>query len=100
MSTGDLSADPNEHDLLGFPGVKAEHPKIYLRRLWLPVENDRTIYPRFHNTTIGEIAQLASRVINSLANDATRRIEELQGGAFLESDANRILEVKGYGRRI
>ena len=100
MSVENLSADPNEHDLLGFPGIKAEHPKIYLRRLWLPAENDRTIYPRFHDTTIGEMAQLASRVINSLAKDAARRNKELQGGAFLESEAIRILEVERYGIRI
>ncbi|KAF3032560.1 hypothetical protein E8E12_001883 [Didymella heteroderae] len=100
MSAENLSADPNEHDLLGFPGVKAEHPKIYLRRLWLPAENDRTTYPRFYDTTIKEMAQLANRVVNSLANDAARRNEELQGGAFLESEANWILEVKRYGSRI
>lgn len=100
MSAENLSADPNEHDLLGFPGVKAEHPKIYLRRLWLPAENDRTTYPRFYDTTIIDMAKLASRVVNNLANDAARRNEELQGGAFLECEANRILEVKGYGRRI
>jgi hypothetical protein len=100
MSAENLSADPNEHDLLGFPGVKAEHPKIYLRRLWLPAENDRTTYPRFYDTTINEMAQLANRVVNSLTNDAARRNEELQGGAFLESEANWILEVKRYGSRI
>lgn len=37
MSEENLSAHPNEHGLLGFPGVKAEHPKVYLRRLWLRV---------------------------------------------------------------
>ena len=57
-------------------------------------------YPRFYDTTINEMAQLANRVVNSLANDAARRNEELQGGAFLESEANWILEVKRYGSRI
>ncbi|KAF3036746.1 hypothetical protein E8E11_005759 [Didymella keratinophila] len=89
MSAENLSTDPNEHDLLGFPGVKAGHPKTYLRRLWLPAENDRITYPRFYDTTINDMAKHANGVVNDLANDAARRNEELQGGAFLESEANR-----------
>jgi hypothetical protein len=54
----------------------------------LPAENDRTTYPRFYNTTINKMAQLANQVVNSLANDAARRNKELQGGAFLKSEAN------------
>jgi hypothetical protein len=88
ISAENLSANLNKHNLLSFPGVKAEHPKIYLWRLWLPAENDRTTYPRFYNTTINKMAQLANQVVNSLANDAARRNKELQGGAFLKSEAN------------
>jgi hypothetical protein len=95
-----MPADPKECNLLGFPGVEAEHPKVYLRRLWLPAENDRTAYPRFHDTDIIEMAKLASRVVNSLASDVTKLNEELKGGAFLEAEAKWILEDKGYGRRI
>ncbi|KAF3032318.1 hypothetical protein E8E12_001862 [Didymella heteroderae] len=94
MSAENLSAHPNEHDLLGFPGVKAEHPKVYLRRLWLPAENDRTTYPKFHDTNIIEMATLASKVVNGLAKDTTKLHEQLQGCAFLKAEANWILEIK------
>ncbi|KAF3027582.1 hypothetical protein E8E11_000011, partial [Didymella keratinophila] len=100
VSAEEMPAGPNERDLLGFPGVDAEHPKVYLRRLWLPAENDRTTYPKFYDTDIIEMAKLASRVVNSLANNVKKLHEQLQDGAFLKAEANRILEVKGYGRRI
>jgi hypothetical protein len=92
--------DSSEHDLLGFPGVGAEQPKVYLRRLWLPAENDRTTYPKFYNTNIIEMANLASKVVNRLAKDTTRLHEQLQGCAFLKAEANWILEEKGYGLRV
>ena len=59
MSAENLSADPNGHDLFGLPGVEAEQPKIYFRRLWLPAENDRTTYPKIYDTNIIKMAQLA-----------------------------------------
>lgn len=96
----DLYAHPNEHDLLGFPSVKAEHPKVYLRRLWLPAENDRTTYPKFHDTNIIEMATLASEVANGLAKDTTKLHEQLEGCAFLKAEADWILEERGYGRRV
>jgi hypothetical protein len=95
-----MSTNPDEHDLLGFPGVKAEQSKIYLRRLWLPAENDRATYPKFHDTDIAEMARLAYKVINNLAKCNERFHEELQTGSFLKTDAERILEGRGYGHRI
>ncbi|KAL1640738.1 hypothetical protein SLS61_010227 [Didymella pomorum] len=95
-----MSINPDKHDLLGFPGVKAEQSKIYLRRLWLPAENDRTTYPKFHDTDITEMARLAYKVINNLAKCNENFHKELQTGNFLRKDAERILEGRGYGRRI
>jgi hypothetical protein len=100
QGTAKMLTDPSEHDLLGFPGIKAEHPKFYLRRLWLPAENDRALYPRFYDTDISEVAILVNRVINDLAKQDERLHAELQGNAFLEVDADRILEGNGYGLRI
>ncbi|KAF3031151.1 hypothetical protein E8E11_010548 [Didymella keratinophila] len=98
MSAENLCDHPDEHDLLGFPGVKAEHPKVYLRRLWLPAENDRITYPKFHDTKISDMASLASKVVNGLAKDTAKLKEQLQGCAFLKAEANWILEERGYGR--
>ncbi|KAF1364338.1 hypothetical protein EJ07DRAFT_151628 [Lizonia empirigonia] len=76
------------HDLLGFPGAEAEHPKVYHRRLWLPAENDRTSYPKFHGTDVIEMVKLAIQVINSLANNAVKLYKQHQGSAFLKAKTN------------
>jgi hypothetical protein len=91
---------PDERDLLGLPGVKAEQPKIYLRRLWLPAENDRVTYLKFHDTDIAEMTKHAYKVINDFSKCDEKMHEELQSGSFLEKDAEHILEGRGYGRRI
>jgi hypothetical protein len=95
-----MPTSPNERDLLGFPGIKADHSKIYLRRLWLPAENDRATYPKFYDTDIAEMAKHAYKVINNFAKCDKKIHEELQSGAFLEKEADRILEGRKYGRRI
>jgi hypothetical protein len=94
-----MPTDPNKHDLLGFPGVEAEHPKIYIRKLWLAAENDRVPYPKFYDTSVRKLAEHTNKVVNELVKDDDRRYKELCGGAFLEADAVRILQDKddGYG---
>jgi hypothetical protein len=39
-----MPIEPGKHDLLGLPGVEAEDPKWYIRRLWLVAEDDRVPY--------------------------------------------------------
>lgn len=47
QSAKNMPAEPDKHNLLGFSDVEAEHPKSYIRMLWLVAENDRVEYPKF-----------------------------------------------------
>jgi hypothetical protein len=93
-------AAPDKHDLLGFPGVEAEHPKCYIRRLWLAAEDDRIPFPKFLDKDVCELASLVNKVVNTVAKDENKRYEELSGDAFLQKDAANILDNKGFGWRI
>jgi hypothetical protein len=46
-----MPTEPDKHDLLGFPGVKAEETRQYIRRLWLATEDDRKDFPNFWTKT-------------------------------------------------
>jgi hypothetical protein len=91
---------PDKHDLLGFPGVEAEHPKCYIRMLWLVAEDDRIAFPKFLDKDVCELAKRVNKVVNTVVQDEDKRHEELSGDAFLEEDAVRILETEGFGWRI
>ncbi|PVH92675.1 hypothetical protein DM02DRAFT_604984 [Periconia macrospinosa] len=95
-----MPSDPNKHELLGFPGVEAKDPKVYIRKLWLPAENDRVEYPKFWDTDIGELAKHTNRVVNEHVKDDEKRHKDLCSGAFLKAAAEHILHDMGYGQRI
>lgn len=100
QTTDKMPTEPDKHDLLGFPGVEAEHPRWYIRRLWLVAENDRNTFPRFLDKDVQELAKHVNKVVNGFTKHEDRRYEELSGGAFLEKDASRILNDLGFGSRI
>lgn len=95
-----MATEPDKHDLLGFPGVEAEHPKWYIRRLWLVAEDDRVRFPKFLDQDVLELAGHVNKVVNTFVQDEDKRHEELCGDAFLEKDATRILNDLGFGRSI
>jgi hypothetical protein len=92
--------EPEKHDLLGFPGVEAEDPKWYIRRLWLVTSNDRKEFPKFLDKDVCELAVHVNRVVNTVVKDADKRHEEVSSDSFLEKDAAHILDDKGFRRRI
>jgi len=83
-NTDSMPTDPDKHDLLGFPGVEAEHPKSYIRRLWLVTEDDRKAFPKFLDPIVQQLATQVNMVVNTFVKDEHKRHEELCGGAFLE----------------
>ncbi|OWY49424.1 hypothetical protein AALT_g11092 [Alternaria alternata] len=95
-----MPTGPEKHGLLGFTDVEAEHPKWYIRRLWLVAENDRKPFPVFLDPRVQELATQVHRVVNTFVKDEDMRHEELCGGAFLEKDAAHILDDLGFGPRI
>ncbi|KAL5371290.1 hypothetical protein DPSP01_014372 [Paraphaeosphaeria sporulosa] len=95
-----MPSEPDNHDLLGFPGVESEHPKWYIRRLWLVAEDPRIAFPKFLDKDVRELAVLVNKVVNTVVKDDDKRHEELSGDSFLEKDAARILDDKGFGWRI
>ena len=92
--------EPHKHDLLGFPSVKAEDSKVYIRKLWLVAENDRIQKPKFLDPGVVELADCVNKVVNTFVKDEDKRHKELCGGAFLEKDAVHILHSLGFGLRI
>ncbi|KAH7394838.1 hypothetical protein BKA66DRAFT_285924 [Pyrenochaeta sp. MPI-SDFR-AT-0127] len=100
QSTDRMPTEPEKHYLLGFPGVEAEHPKWYIRRLWLVAEDDRIPFPKFLDKDVRELAEHVNKVVNTFVKDEDKRHEELCGGVFLEKDAVRILNYQGFGLRI
>ncbi|RYN78726.1 hypothetical protein AA0119_g13545 [Alternaria tenuissima] len=95
-----MPTEPEKHGLLGFTDVEAEHPRWYIRRLWLVADNDRKRFPVFLDPQVQELATQVNRVVNRFVNDEDMRHEELCGGAFLEKDAAHILDELGFGPRI
>ena len=95
-----MPTEPDKHDLLGFPGVEAEHHKCYIRRLWLAAEDDRIPYPKFLDKNVQDLALRINQVVNALTKAEDKLGEELSGDAFLEKDAARILDDEGFGGRI
>jgi hypothetical protein len=100
QSADTMPTEPDKHDLLGFPGVEAEDPKWYIRRLWLVAENDRKPFPKFLDKEVVQLAQHVNKVVNTFVQHEDKRDEELRGGAFLEKDALHILGYLGFGWRI
>ncbi|OWY42294.1 stomatin family protein [Alternaria alternata] len=100
QSTYEMPNEPEKRDLLGFTDVEAEHPKWYIRRLWLVAENDRKPFPVFLNPQVQELATQVNKVVNRFVKDEDMRHEELCGGAFLKKDAVHILDELGFGSRI
>jgi hypothetical protein len=72
-----MPTEPDQHDLLGFPGVEAEHHKCYTRRLWLVAEDDRKPYPKFLDIVVQELALHVNRVIHTLTKAEDKLGEEL-----------------------
>ncbi|KAI5361083.1 hypothetical protein J4E82_011744, partial [Alternaria postmessia] len=95
-----MPTEPEKRGLLGFTDVEAEHPKLYIRRLWLVAENDRKPFPVFLDPQVQELATQVNEVVNTFVKDEDMRHEELCGGAFLEKDAAHILDDLGFGSRI
>ncbi|KAF2023024.1 hypothetical protein EK21DRAFT_119154 [Setomelanomma holmii] len=95
-----MPTNPDNHYLLGFPGLDAEDPKWYIRRLWLVADNDRIPRPKFLDKEVQKLAEHVNKVVNTFVKDEDKRQEELRGGAFLENDALRILNNGGFGRSI
>jgi hypothetical protein len=100
QSTDKMPTEPDKRDLLGFTDVEAEHPKWYIRRLWLVAENDRKPFPKFLDKYVEELAKHVNKEVNTFVKHEDKRYEELCGGAFLEKDALRILNDLGFGSRI
>ena len=100
QSTENMPTEPDKYDLLGFPGIQAEHHKKYIRALWLVAENDRKPHPNFLDSDVAELAKHVNKVVNMFAKDENKRYEELNGGAFLKKEAVHILEELGFGERI
>ncbi|KAB2100097.1 hypothetical protein AG0111_0g11709 [Alternaria gaisen] len=95
-----MPTEPEKRGLLGFTDVEAEHPKWYIRRLWLVTENDRKPFPVFLDPQVQELATQVNEVVNRFVKDEDMRHEELCGGTFLEKDAAHILDELGFGSRI
>jgi hypothetical protein len=95
-----MGVEPSEHDLLGFPGVKAEHPKIYIRQLWLVADNDRVPCPKFLDTNVCDLAKEVNKMVNTYVGDVEKLHKGLCGGEFLKEDVDNILNFKGLGCRI
>jgi hypothetical protein len=97
QKTKTLPTPPEMHDLIGFPGVEAEHPKKYIRKLWLAAEHYRTQQPPFFAANAIKLQHRVSEVVNRLKNNEDQRQEELAKEDFLKDEANRILVDEGYG---
>jgi hypothetical protein len=95
-----MPTEPENTSLLGFPNVEAEHPKYYIRRLWLVASNDRIPFPKFLDPKVCLLAAQVNRVVNTFVGDEDLLHEELSGNAFLEKDASRLLYYQGLGREI
>jgi hypothetical protein len=68
--------------------------------LWLVAGNDRKEFPKLLDNDVCELAVHVNEVVNTVVKDADKRHEELCGDSFLEKDAARILDNKGFRRRI
>jgi hypothetical protein len=95
-----MLSELDKYDLLGFLGVKAEHRKCYIRRLWLVAEDDRKEFPKFLDNDVCELAVHVNEVVNAVVKDANKRHKELCSNSFLKKDAAHILDNKDFGRRI
>ncbi|KAF1843168.1 uncharacterized protein K460DRAFT_407533 [Cucurbitaria berberidis CBS 394.84] len=107
-----MPVPPDKCDLPGFPGVTAEQPKVYSRKLWLVSENDRRIKPKFLSTHPQVLFKLTEKVVNKLAtnHDALHMaLAELYNNAsdrekgksnFLALEAEQILTHEGYGKYV
>jgi hypothetical protein len=52
-----MPTEPDKHYLLAFPDVVAEdHPKRYIRRLWLVALNYDRMYPQFLDPIVSDLA--------------------------------------------
>jgi hypothetical protein len=102
QKTKTLPAPPEMHDLIGFPGVEAEHPKKYIRKLWLAAEHYRTQQPPLYAANAIKLQRRVSEVVNRLKNNEDQRQEELAKPEFLKDVADSILldEGEGYGHII
>jgi len=100
MKAGNIPTEPSRHYLLDFPGLEAEHSKVYIRRLWLVSENHRVNRPQFLDDNANELRVRCGRAVRALAINAEALHNELVNGHFLEAAARRILVKEGYGSRI
>ncbi|KAF2032420.1 hypothetical protein EK21DRAFT_110092 [Setomelanomma holmii] len=74
---GSLPTPPDMHDLIGFQDIEAEHPKVYIRKLWLVAEHYRTLKPIFLDNNASALQKRVTQVVNRLAKDDEKRYEEL-----------------------
>lgn len=95
-----IPTEPRKPYLLGFPGVKAEYPKTYIRELWLVAENDRVKNPKFLANNARELFQRTNKVISEFVKDEAKLCDELESGNFLQADAERILIHEGFGELV
>ncbi|KAH7371692.1 hypothetical protein BKA66DRAFT_443886 [Pyrenochaeta sp. MPI-SDFR-AT-0127] len=95
-----IPTEPNKHYLLGFPGVEAEHPKTYIRNLWLVAENDRLRNPKFLAANASELFQRTSKAISELVKDEDKLYKELASDAFLKAEVEDILIHEGFGELV
>ncbi|KAJ6284343.1 hypothetical protein J3E71DRAFT_377966 [Bipolaris maydis] len=101
-----MPTEPDKCDLLGFPGIQAEHTKEYslgtkyIRKLWLVAENDRTLHPKFLDSVVIKFAEQVNKVVNEFAQKEDKRYKELCGDAFLEKEAVHILKDLKFGQEI
>jgi hypothetical protein len=95
-----MGVEPSKHDLLGFPGVGAEHPKIYIRQLWLVADNDRVPCPQFLDTNVCDLAKEVNKVVNTYVANEEKLHKGLCGSEFLKEDVEDILNSRGLGPRI
>lgn len=100
QSTENMPTEPDKHDLLGFTNIEAEHPRWYMRRLWLVAENDRVEHPKFLDSEVLELEKEAKKVIKKYVKNEHERYEESGGDAFLKKEAVHILKELRFGQRI
>ncbi|KAH7067056.1 hypothetical protein FB567DRAFT_599660 [Paraphoma chrysanthemicola] len=96
---GILPSDPDEHDLLGFPGVDGKPPSFYLRKLSLDPDSCTTICESLANDIdkfVGHLDQL----VNTLAEDTEKLDRELAHTSFLQLAISGVLDKRGFGKLI
>ncbi|KAH7062776.1 hypothetical protein BKA63DRAFT_573068 [Paraphoma chrysanthemicola] len=96
---GILPSGPDKHDLLGFPGVDAEHSSFYLREVFLHDDNRTTICASLAQHIYNFEGHMDT-LVNMLVEDADKLNLELDRRPFLRTAIANVLDDKGFGQLI